>query len=164
MRVILSGDPSWCRRAAAVLPRDWPAGSFVEAPDLGLLVRASTILREPELSFPRLGWVNLHLGRLPDYRGIRPITRALLNGDRTVTATWHRVDEGVDTGPILREVPIPVKGRDAVALFDLLMEAAIEDLRDFAPSLPRLLTTARPQEGRGVLVTRKSWARAMAWR
>jgi methionyl-tRNA formyltransferase len=52
--------------------------------------------------------LNLHPGRLPYYRGVRPINWALRNGDRTHGLTIHQVDAGVDTGPIVAMVEFPI--------------------------------------------------------
>lgn len=42
---------------------------------------------------------NAHPGGLPDYRGVIPVFRAMLNGDKNLKWTVHTVDEGIDTGP-----------------------------------------------------------------
>lgn len=58
------------------------------------------ILRGTLLDAPRLGWLNIHPGALPSYRGNACPEWAVLNGD-DVVATAHLIDEGVDTGPIV---------------------------------------------------------------
>lgn len=52
-------------------------------------------------SGPRV--LNLHMGKLPEYRGMRPVNWALRNGDTTAGVTLHEVDEGIDTGPIIAQ-------------------------------------------------------------
>ncbi|WP_405778649.1 formyltransferase family protein [Streptomyces sp. NBC_01378] len=52
--------------------------------------------------------VNCHPGRLPQYRGARPVNWALRNGEHLHGATLHLIDEGVDTGPILGEVTFSI--------------------------------------------------------
>ncbi len=42
---------------------------------------------------------NAHPGGLPDYRGVIPVFRAMLNGDKALRWTLHTIDEGIDTGP-----------------------------------------------------------------
>jgi len=74
-------------------------------PDLGLSI-AAPILRPPLFSLPRLGTINLHKGRLPDYRGMPPAFWEMSNGERSVGCTVHAVDAGLDTGRIVREATV----------------------------------------------------------
>jgi len=72
------------------------------APDLGLAL-ASPILRRETFSIPKLGTLNLHKGRLPDYRGMPPAFWELWNNEGSVGCTVHWVDDRLDTGPVVRE-------------------------------------------------------------
>jgi methionyl-tRNA formyltransferase len=58
------------------------------------------ILRDALLEAPTLGWLNVHPGALPAYRGNSCPEWAVLNGD-DVVATAHLIDQGIDTGPIV---------------------------------------------------------------
>lgn len=58
------------------------------------------ILRDALLDAPSLGWLNVHPGALPSYRGNACPEWAILNGD-DVVATAHLIDQGIDTGPIV---------------------------------------------------------------
>jgi len=81
------------------------------APDAAL-VFGGRILREPWLSLPPLGTFNLHYGILPWYAGGASTDYALYHDrfDR-VGVTVHRIDEGVDSGPIVeRRVVSPASG------------------------------------------------------
>jgi methionyl-tRNA formyltransferase len=60
------------------------------------------ILRGALLQAPRIGWINVHPGKLPEYRGNACPEWALLNGD-PVVATAHFIDAGIDTGPVIFE-------------------------------------------------------------
>jgi peptidoglycan/xylan/chitin deacetylase (PgdA/CDA1 family)/folate-dependent phosphoribosylglycinamide formyltransferase PurN len=71
-------------------------------PDLGISL-AAPILRPSLFEIPRQGTVNLHKGRLPDYRGMPPAFWELFNGESEIGCTIHRVERGLDTGPILVE-------------------------------------------------------------
>jgi methionyl-tRNA formyltransferase len=62
------------------------------------------ILRGALLTAPRLGWLNVHPGALPAYRGNACPEWAVLNGD-DVVATAHLIDEGLDTGPVVCAMP-----------------------------------------------------------
>ena len=58
------------------------------------------ILRGDALVAPRMGWLNVHPGALPAYRGSACPEWAVLNGD-PVVATAHMIDHGLDTGPVV---------------------------------------------------------------
>jgi methionyl-tRNA formyltransferase len=69
--------------------------------DLGVIVAYGGLIREPLLSAPRLGWINLHFSLLPRWRGAAPVQRAILAGDtETGTAVFQLVPE-LDAGPVL---------------------------------------------------------------
>jgi peptidoglycan/xylan/chitin deacetylase (PgdA/CDA1 family) len=75
-------------------------------PDLAISL-AAPILRAPLFEIPRRGTINLHKGKLPDYRGMPPAFWEFVNGEPEVGCTVHRVDSGLDTGPILVERSLP---------------------------------------------------------
>jgi folate-dependent phosphoribosylglycinamide formyltransferase PurN len=76
-------------------------------PDLGL-VFACYLLRRTLFAIPRLGTLNLHLGRPPEFRGSSPGFYELLAGVPEVGVTVHRVDDGLDSGPILLQRGFPL--------------------------------------------------------
>ena len=59
--------------------------------------------------------VNVHPSLLPDFPGARAIDDALAAGVETTGVTIHLVDEGLDTGPVLRQEPVPVQPRESLA-------------------------------------------------
>lgn len=72
------------------------------APDLVLSIRYGVILREAAIAVPGKGVINLHSGRLPDYKGVMATFRALMHGDSELNMTLHTIDDsGIDTGKIL---------------------------------------------------------------
>lgn len=58
------------------------------------------ILRGELLEAPKIGWLNVHPGKLPEYRGNACPEWAIFNDDE-VWATAHLIDDGIDTGPIV---------------------------------------------------------------
>ena len=58
--------------------------------------------------------VNVHPSLLPEFPGVRPIEDALAAGVEMTGVTVHLVDEGVDSGPILRQRPVPVEPRETL--------------------------------------------------
>ncbi|NUT57181.1 MAG: phosphoribosylglycinamide formyltransferase [Thermoleophilia bacterium] len=59
--------------------------------------------------------VNVHPSLLPDFPGARAIDDALAAGVETTGVTVHLVDEGLDTGAVIRQEPVPVQPRETLA-------------------------------------------------
>src|SRR3546814_7354854 len=70
------------------------------APDLGVIVAYGGLVREPLLSTPVHGWINLHFSLLPRWRGAAPVQRALLAGERTLGASVFQLVPELDAGPV----------------------------------------------------------------
>ena len=71
-------------------------------PDAIVVVAYGEILTPDVLDIPRLGAVNVHFSILPRWRGAAPVARAILEGDEVTGVTVMLMDEGLDTGPVLR--------------------------------------------------------------
>jgi len=70
--------------------------------DLGV-VAGTYILPESVFTLPRLGSINLHSGKAPEYRGAAPGFWELYNGEVEVGITIHRVTASLDAGHVLRQ-------------------------------------------------------------
>ena len=70
-------------------------------PDAIIVVAYGRIIPKWMLQLPRLGNINLHASLLPRYRGAAPIQWAVANGETLTGVTTMRIDEGLDTGPML---------------------------------------------------------------
>lgn len=118
------------------------------APDLGVVVAYGGLVREPLLSLPRLGWVNLHFSLLPRWRGAAPVQRAVIAGDReTGAAVFHLVPE-LDAGDVYAELRRPI-GPDETA-GELLAALSVEGaalLADTADALAAGTAASAPQQG-----------------
>jgi methionyl-tRNA formyltransferase len=118
--------------------------------DLAVVGAYGLLLPRPVLEAPRLGCINLHASLLPRWRGAAPIERALLAGDAVTGITIFRMEEGLDTGPVLamRETPI---GRQTTALelHRTLAELAASMLPEVVEGLAsgRLEATPQPEAG-----------------
>ena len=94
-----------------VLQPDRPSDpAFVErlralAPDVGVVVAYGHILKPELLALPRHGMINLHPSLLPELRGAAPVEWAILNGFQQTGVTIMRMEEGLDSGPILLQIP-----------------------------------------------------------
>jgi phosphoribosylglycinamide formyltransferase 1 len=58
--------------------------------------------------------VNVHPSLLPSFPGLHPIDDALAAGVDTTGVTVHLVDAGIDSGPVLRQVQVPVEPRETL--------------------------------------------------
>ena len=77
-------------------------------PDLIVSIRYGRILKQSAIDIPHLGVLNLHSGKLPQYRGVMATFRALLAGDAELFSTLHWIDdETIDTGRIISIQGVP---------------------------------------------------------
>ena len=68
---------------------------------LGLVVAYGSLLRAEALAALESGWYNLHYSVLPKWRGASPVQSALLASDDETGVTLFKLDEGMDTGPVV---------------------------------------------------------------
>ena len=80
--------------------------------DAVAVVAFGAIAGPAALATARLGWFNLHFSLLPAYRGAAPVQRALIDGEITSGVSVFRIDEGMDTGPVLRRLELPLDHPD----------------------------------------------------
>ncbi len=71
--------------------------------DAGVVVAYGRLLPKELLAVPRLGCVNIHASLLPSYRGAAPIQWAVIDGRKESGVTTMLMDEGLDTGDILKQ-------------------------------------------------------------
>jgi methionyl-tRNA formyltransferase len=115
------------------------------SPDL-IIFTGGNILREPLLNVPRLGVLNVHLGLLPQIRGMSSPEWSLLK-NVPVGITIHYMDAGIDTGPILARYELPTSDR-CESLSDLrnrLIALGVEKAGDVVAALDHGTITATPQ-------------------
>jgi peptidoglycan/xylan/chitin deacetylase (PgdA/CDA1 family)/folate-dependent phosphoribosylglycinamide formyltransferase PurN len=114
-------------------------------PDLGV-VAGTYVLRESVFAIPRLGSINLHSGRAPEYRGAAPAFWELYNGERQVGVTIHRVATTLDAGDILLQETFPLDPAPAGDPLEYLERYRAAVLR---PNGVRLLAQAVAQIAAG---------------
>ncbi|MGZ8571188.1 MAG: methionyl-tRNA formyltransferase [Actinomycetota bacterium] len=128
-------------------------GTFLErlrslAPDVSVVVAYGELLSSDVLSAPRLGSVNLHLSLLPRWRGASPVQHAILAGDPVTGVTVIRMDEGLDTGPVLARREEPIRSDDdAGALGARLARIGAEVVAEVLSDLAEGRVNPRPQTG-----------------
>ena len=82
--------------------------------DLVVLAGYMHLLTEPFLDRFRDRIVNVHPSLLPQFPGARAIAEALDAGIETTGVTIHYVDEGLDTGAVIRQEPVPIEPRETL--------------------------------------------------
>lgn len=98
-------------------------------PDLIIVAAYAQLIPEEILQIPKFGCLNLHASLLPKYRGSAVIQAAILNGDKHTGLSIIKMDKGLDTGPILAQLPVEISEDDtAGSLYDKLAEAGAEFL------------------------------------
>lgn len=109
-------------------------------PDVIFCVGWPNLLDEGLLAIPRHGVVGYHPTDLPRNRGRHPIIWALALGLEETASTFFRIDGGVDSGPILSKVKVPIgPDDDAGLLYARLIEVARAQL----PEIVRRLAAGR---------------------
>lgn len=121
-------------------------------PDLGVIVAYGGLVREPLLSTPRLGWVNLHFSLLPRWRGAAPVQRAVMAGDTETGAAVFRLVAALDAGDVFGQVRRAIPA-DATAgeLLDSLAHDGAALLADTVSAIADGTAVAVPQSGAPVL-------------
>lgn len=82
------------------------------APECCPVVAYGVLIPAPALEVPARGWLNVHFSLLPRWRGAAPVQRAIWAGDEVTGVTVFRIDEGLDTGPVLDSVESPLGPRE----------------------------------------------------
>ena len=76
--------------------------------DAAIVVAYGLILKKPILDAPKFGCFNIHASLLPRWRGAAPIQRAIMAGDKETGVSIMRMNEGLDTGPLLLTETVPI--------------------------------------------------------
>jgi methionyl-tRNA formyltransferase len=116
-------------------------------PEAVVVIAFGQILKPALLELPPLGCINVHGSRLPRYRGPAPIAWAIINGETRTGITTMRMDKGLDTGPLLLERAIPIRGEDSAdTLHDRLAELGAEVLAETLVGLGAGTLIPQPQD------------------
>lgn len=125
------------------------------APELLVLADYGQVVPAALLNLPRFGALNLHPSLLPRHRGASPIQTAILEGDTQTGVTIIRMDEGLDTGPIVAQSSVTLSGEESAPELEARLAGLAADL--LAETLPAWLAgeiTPQPQQADGATVTR----------
>jgi methionyl-tRNA formyltransferase len=124
--------------------------------DVAVVVSYGHILPKSFLDAPVLGCINIHGSLLPRWRGAAPIHRAILAGDGETGVTTMRMDEGLDTGPMLLAEATPISSADtAETVHDRLAELGARLIVSTLDGLMRNTIDPVPQPEEGVTYAHK---------
>lgn len=119
------------------------------APDIIVSARFSLIFKSNIEKIPRLGIFNIHPGALPGYAGLCAPLRGMLHGDPQLGCTLHKVDDGIDTGPIYAVGYLPAEPVKSVfghiaQLYELGLANLLKLLNDFSEGRTPVLQVQDP--------------------
>ncbi|CAN5455397.1 methionyl-tRNA formyltransferase [soil metagenome] len=124
--------------------------------DAAVVVSYGHILTRPFLDAPVLGCLNIHGSLLPRWRGAAPIHRAILAGDAETGVTTMRMDEGLDTGPMLLAERTAISAADtAESVHDRLAALGATLIVSTLDGLIRRSIDPTPQPEQGVTYAHK---------
>ena len=120
--------------------------------DVAVVVAYGLILPLRILQAPRFGCLNVHASLLPRWRGAAPVQRAIMAGDTETGVAIMQMEQGLDTGPVIHELRVPITDRTtSQTLHDELAQAGAAAISDVLADLERTgALTATPQAQDGV--------------
>jgi len=162
----LSPDPSPVEKLARMhgLPVRTPAtfkdpaaqAEFAAlALDAAVVVAYGLLLPKPILDAPRLGCFNLHGSLLPRWRGAAPIQRAIMAGDSETGVMVMRMEEGLDTGPVLMAERVVIDRKTYGELHDELARLGADLMARALAALERGSIAEQPQPSEGATYAKK---------
>jgi glycosyltransferase involved in cell wall biosynthesis/folate-dependent phosphoribosylglycinamide formyltransferase PurN len=116
-------------------------------PDLGLIY-GGPILKPQLFTIPRYGTLGIHHGRLPDYRGKKTTFWALYHGEEFAGVTIQKVNEGIDTGQMVRAAQVPARGRSYQRVEWELEELGLDRYMDAVLAVKEGTAVPQPIQGK----------------
>src|SRR6266699_2139310 len=123
--------------------------------DAAIIVAYGMLLPKPILAAPRLGCFNLHASLLPRWRGAAPIQRAIMAGDSETGIMVMRMEEGLDTGPVLMTERVAVDERTYGELHDELAQRGADLIGRALVALEKGDVAEQPQDQEGLTYAKK---------
>jgi methionyl-tRNA formyltransferase len=117
-------------------------------PDLGVIVAYGGLVREPLLSAPRFGWINLHFSLLPRWRGAAPVQRAIIAGDEVTGASVFQLVPELDAGDVFGTLTQSIGALETAGhLLESLSASGAELLVRVVDAIADGTARAEPQRG-----------------
>ena len=116
--------------------------------DLGVIVAYGGLVREPLLSAPKHGWINLHFSLLPRWRGAAPVQRSIIAGDDLTGATVFQLVPELDAGDVFGQFTQTVGAHQTAGhLLDQLAVSGADLLAAVVDAIATGDARAEPQTG-----------------
>ena len=93
----------------------------------GIVVAFGQIISQDLLDVLKYGFINIHYSKLPKFRGAAPVQRSIINGETSSAVTFFRIDEGLDTGQILKSISYEISE-------DISAEEMLDEMNELASS------------------------------
>ena len=142
------------RQPKSLRSKDECAALASLSPEVVVVAVYGLFLPPEALEIPPLGCLNIHPSLLPHYRGPSPVVSAILNGDDETGVTIMKLDEGMDSGPILAQERVSIDEEETGPvltrrLFDLGADLLVDTLPRWASGDIQ----ATPQDESGATIT-----------
>jgi peptidoglycan/xylan/chitin deacetylase (PgdA/CDA1 family) len=95
--------------------------------DLGIVI-GTRVLKRSTFSVPRMGCINVHKGKVPEYRGMPPGFWELYDGQQSAGITIHFVDDGLDTGDIVGADSVAIEPSDSLQTLQMKLDMLAQEL------------------------------------
>ncbi|AZS43844.1 Methionyl-tRNA formyltransferase [Microbacterium oleivorans] len=127
--------------------------------ELGVIVAYGGLVREPLLSTPSHGWINLHFSLLPRWRGAAPVQHALIAGDRVTGAAVFQLVPALDAGDVFEELRYNVpRGATAGDVLADLATSGADLVTRVVDAIADGTAVATPQSGEATLAPKLTQA------
>lgn len=123
--------------------------------DATIVVAYGLLLPKAILGAPRLGCFNVHASLLPRWRGAAPIHRAVMAGDEETGVMVMRMEEGLDTGPVLMAERVRIGRNTTGELHDELAQLGADLMARALSALERGSIAEHAQAGEGITYAKK---------
>ena len=119
-------------------------------PDLFIVDSYTKLIPKKFLDMPKLGGFNFHSGKLPQYRGQHVMNWAIINGEKKITVTAHRLDEEFDSGDIVLEEEIEISFLDDIrSVYRKVIESGEGMVKDLINKIKSDNLILKPQAEKG---------------
>ena len=149
MRIIFLGTPDYVNSIIKVLNENFDLVKTIRSPkealdqlnslhpDLFVVASFGKIISTDILNIPKFGAINIHPSQLPKYRGPSPIQSQILDGIKDSAVSFILMDEEMDHGPILKQIPFQLSDNDTFEslcqkMFAKSSEVLSEIINDFS--------------------------------
>lgn len=117
---------------------DWIKKMKTFSAELAISMSFNQIIGTQLRSLFPMGFINCHAGKLPNYRGRNILNWALINDEKEIGVTCHYIDDGIDTGDIIRQEVFAIDDTDdystlltkAIELCPKVLIKAVEDIKN----------------------------------